>query len=146
MKFFSAKQKGFTLVEVMIVIAIIGILASILVVSLRQASDRSRDAKVITDIVQIRKIAERMYAEELVGYINLCEDSSNLKSSYDSDLGTLQRDIETFESTITCYADSDSYCISASLRAANQYFCIDDEGSSIEITGNPCLLADDTCQ
>ncbi len=147
MKFFSGKQKGFTLIELMVVIAIIGILASILIVSLRQASDRSKNAKIVTDIVQIRKIAVRMYAEELIGYVNLCgEDSSNLNSEDYPDLGTLQRDIEGFNSVITCYADKDSYCISASFMADDQYFCIDDEGSSIEVTGNPCLSAENTCQ
>ena len=146
MKSFSVKQKGFTLVELLIVIAIIGILASITIVSLRQASDRSRNAKIITNIVQIRKIAEQMYAEELSGYINLCEDSLTFKSSYNPDLGVLQADINVYEGVVSCYANANSYCVSSTLRTAGQYFCVDDEGSSIEVTGDPCSSADSTCR
>ncbi len=134
------------MVELLIVVAVIGILATILIVSLRQASDRSRNAKIITNVVQVRKIAEQMYAEQLTGYVDLCEDSSTLKSSYDPDLGVLQADIENYGGVITCYADSESYCVSSTLRTAGRYVCIDDEGNSVEVDGNPCDSADATCQ
>ena len=147
MKFFSTKQRGFTLVELMIVIAIIGILASILIVSLRQASERSRNAKIITDIVQVRRIAEQIYTGEIMsGYTDLCKDSSNFNSDDYTDLGMLQIDIEKYGGAVSCYANSDSYCVSSSFRTSGQWFCVDDEGSSIEVTGDPCLSADSTCQ
>lgn len=144
---FREKQKGFTLVELLIVVAVIGILATILIVSLRQASDRSRNTKIITNVVQVRKIAEQMYAEELTGYEGLCQDSTHFNSEDYPELGVLQSDIvDNFGGSITCYDDSDSYCVSSSLRTAGRYICIDDEGSSVEVDGNPCTAADDTCQ
>lgn len=48
------KQLGFTLVELLIVIAIIGILSTLAVVSVRYAQQQSRDAKRTSDISAIR--------------------------------------------------------------------------------------------
>jgi len=145
MKSFSTKQKGFTLVELLIVIAIIGILVTILVVSLRQAADRSRNTKTIAGVVQIRRVAAEMYAEELLGYTSLC-DSGNLNSAYHVDLDVLKKDIEASGGIISCYAGLNSYCISSSLRTAGEFVCIDDEGNNVQVTGNPCTDASDVCQ
>ena len=48
-------QKGFSLIEILIVIAIIGILASILLANARLVRQRSRDARRIVDIGEIQK-------------------------------------------------------------------------------------------
>lgn len=145
---FSRTQKGFTLVELLIVIAIVGILATLVIVSLRQASDRSRNAKITTDVVQIRKIAEQMYIEEMDGYTSLCTDSTTLNDTYDPTLGVLQDDIEEYGGSIAgCYSAQYSYCISARFTGADaKWFCIDDEGNNVEATVNPCTMASDTCQ
>ncbi|AUI85033.1 type II secretion system protein GspG [Vibrio azureus] len=53
MKLNRAKQQGFTLLEVMVVIVIIGILASVVVPNLLGNKDKADKQKVITDIVAL---------------------------------------------------------------------------------------------
>lgn len=59
MKYFL--KRGFTLIELMMVIAIIGILASIIVVSLSSSKAKGRDAKRVSDIRTIQLALEEYY-------------------------------------------------------------------------------------
>jgi len=54
-------KKGFTLVELLVVIAIIGILSTLSVVSLNSARAKSRDARRLSDIKQIRTALDMYY-------------------------------------------------------------------------------------
>ncbi|OGY84436.1 MAG: hypothetical protein A3F54_00665 [Candidatus Kerfeldbacteria bacterium RIFCSPHIGHO2_12_FULL_48_17] len=56
-------EKGFTLIELLVVIAIIGLLATLAIVSLRNAQQRARDTKRITDVKSIQTAVE-LYASE----------------------------------------------------------------------------------
>ena len=60
-------KKGFTLIELMVVIAIIGVLASIIVASLGSAKSNSRDAKRIADTKNIQ-IALSLYYNDNLQY------------------------------------------------------------------------------
>ncbi len=51
-------QKGFTLIELLVVIAIIGILSSVVLASLNSARRKSRDARRMADLQQIKLAAE----------------------------------------------------------------------------------------
>lgn len=52
---------GFTLIELLVVISIIGLLASVVLVSLNSARKKSRDAKRLTDVRQIMTGLELYY-------------------------------------------------------------------------------------
>lgn len=57
------QQKGFTVIEVLVVVAIIGLLASIVLTNLSTAKSRGRDAKRKSDMIQIRTALELYFNE-----------------------------------------------------------------------------------
>ena len=59
----KASIKGFTIVELLIVIVIIGILAAIVIVAYNGVSARANDTKRITDMKNVKTAIESYYAE-----------------------------------------------------------------------------------
>jgi general secretion pathway protein G len=67
----SRKQAGFTLVELMLALVVIGILTSIAYSSYRDAIDRFRISTAVTDILTIEAILERSFTEKFAYPANL---------------------------------------------------------------------------
>jgi general secretion pathway protein G len=57
------RQDGFTLIELMVVILIIGLLATIVVQNLRSATDKAKRVKAQADIAQIKSGLDRYYLD-----------------------------------------------------------------------------------
>lgn len=57
-------NRGFTLLELLIVVAIIGLLASLILVGLSSFRSRGRDARRIADVKQVQNGLEIYYAKE----------------------------------------------------------------------------------
>ena len=57
---------GFTLIEILVVVAIIGVLATILTVALGNAREEARDARRVTDINAIQKSLELYFMDHEV--------------------------------------------------------------------------------
>ena len=144
--FKNKKNSGFTLIELMIVIAIIGMLAAIVTVGLARARSTAKDAKIKSDISQASTEAELIRADT-DSYATLCAsgNTSLNSSSTDYSLDVLQTDLTNQGATVSCFSGASSYCLSAKMNNGN-WFCRDSTGRSADnLTTNPCTAADSTC-
>src|SRR5208337_4514324 len=57
------KQDGFTLIEIMVVIMILGLLATIVVQSLRGAVDKAKRTKAQADLAEVKTALDRYYLD-----------------------------------------------------------------------------------
>ena len=131
------KTKGFTLIELLVVIAIIGLLASIVLVSLSGAKKRAQDARIISDMGQLRSSAE-IYQSTNGSYSNFCDsgDATTLKTDITNQGGQ----------SYSCNAGSTDYCIEVQLNN-NQWWCIDSQLRSQQYSSNPaCSSTNRSCQ
>ena len=62
MNAWARKQKGFTIIELIVVIVVIGILASIVYVSFTTVQKRSRDSQRDRDVMDIQRGLDKYYA------------------------------------------------------------------------------------
>jgi prepilin-type N-terminal cleavage/methylation domain-containing protein len=113
-------KKGFTLIELLVVIAIIGILSSIVLVALRGARNKARDARIISDMSQIRSLAEVVYDG----------DYDALRSS--GDYTTLTADASAQGGTTSINTTGSAYCVYSTLNQATQWFCVDSTGRALQ--------------
>lgn len=81
------KRNGFTIVELLIVIVVIGILASITVVAYNGIQNRAKDVQNKSDAVSLGKIAETRYVAD--GSYPTGTDDATLVASFNS--GTVSR-------------------------------------------------------
>jgi len=58
------RRKGFTIIELLVVVAIIGVLAAIVIISLSGAQKKSRDARRIGDLKQIDHAIDLFYTDK----------------------------------------------------------------------------------
>ena len=113
-------------------------------VAMSGARNKARDARLQGDLSQVRTLAELINDDE-GSYVLVCTTTASLGidtgTNYSTQLGVVQSDIEDQESTTTCYADSDSYCISVWLLTPgieNPHYCIDSYGIAVA-TASACV-------
>ena len=75
--FLERNKKGFTLIEMLVVVAIIGILSSVLLTALGPARDKAKDSRIIQEANQARSFAETLYNGNYSGLEELPADTIN---------------------------------------------------------------------
>ncbi|MEI8062387.1 MAG: type II secretion system protein [bacterium] len=127
-------NKGFTLVELLIVIAIIGILSSVVLANVSQGRTKAYDAKVQAQMASIRGDAEIYYITN--GNYGITTYSCGLGMFADTASGmvnlTKSVNYPVGENTIVCNSDSvtKTYAVSDNMSGTSTYWCIDSKGTS----------------
>ncbi len=149
-------KKGFTLIELLVVIAIIGILAALVLVALGNARQKANDARIQSNLGQLRTLAEVYYDANSASYTGLdtCIESTNpttdtnCKGGIGSDVAALKTDNNTASGntvSISANATGQNFCLSSPLNSDTaQYLCIDGTGASKKGTGT-CGTAATAC-
>jgi prepilin-type N-terminal cleavage/methylation domain-containing protein len=126
------KKKGFTLIEVLTVIMIIAILASIVLVSLETARNRTKDVTIQNQLGQLRSLAEALYTLE-DGY----EDFTVNDHTENPKFLLVKEKIEdmggsmTPDTNIRFSTDNQQYCaFSPLVRESGSVFCVDSTGNA----------------
>ena len=155
-------RRGFTLVELLIVIAIIGILAGVIIVSLSTARSKAVATKVQAEVTQVRTSLEQSLVNnsyiDISGNAGNADDLVSTSTGY-ADLSTLLCEIGKQNSyvnsvandvTLTCdgnpgthtgvviYSNSPNWYVSDYAVYATStpggYFCVDSYGNSVATT------------
>ena len=117
---FQKNKKGFTLIELMVVIAIIAILATVVLVALQGARDAAENSKRKSAVTQMRSIAEVYYATNQANYAGVFDQT--VTDVYDvADVDHLMGEIDF---SIQLAEDGDNYCASTELQGDAGWFCV----------------------
>jgi len=112
----NSNKKGFTLVELLIVIAIISILTALIITNIYSSRGKARDAKRISDIAQLQLALEQYFNK-----FGVYPDSNNLQTSLVSDyISVLPKDPDSgLTYTYKSSNDKYDYVLSANLEYVN---------------------------
>lgn len=126
------RARGFSLIEILITVAIIGILASLILAAVSGSRNKGHDARIRNDVSQLRYLAESVYDTQGANYANWSAHAS-VTTAITQLLDDIDRNNGDTAGTpyVTIIRDSQTtdYCLSTPLRAqAGQYYCIDATG------------------
>jgi len=139
------RRKGsFTLIELLLVIAIIGLLASLISVAASQARKKGRDGAIIADLSQVR-IEAAVILNNDDNYNNLC-DASNTLNNANPNLDLIEKETQKYNGNqpVSCFTDGASYCIQTPL-ATGGFYCLDSIGYAGKTATN-CAAGYIACQ
>jgi len=143
MKKFFNSSGGFSLIELLIVITIIGVLSSIILSSLSNSRSRAYDSKIKQQLNSFRTAAEIYFFNQTPnGYSPasiVC--SSGMFNDVDSSDGSpglyiAAGNLPDFSQTF-CGSTDSAYAVKATLYSGTEYWCVDNKGASRLISGIP---------
>jgi prepilin-type N-terminal cleavage/methylation domain-containing protein len=134
------KQKGFTLIEMLVVIAIIGILSTVLLVSITPSRNKAKESRVMSNVRQMMEIAHTFYDPsnmwyDMAGFRNSPEYTKIyndlIKNGVRADECYLVFFVTPYTLYIPCSSTFPSTSTSFFIRVklpTDKYFCISSNG------------------
>lgn len=137
------KQKGFTIIELIVVIAIIAVLAAIVLVNVTQYISKGRDSAVTGNLAGILTNAAQYYDDDATNkgsYTGLCANPAVKAAKDAADAAVTRTSGKAF-----CLSTATQFAACASLSAAGDAFCVDQTGTKKPITDAECLITTIVC-
>jgi len=128
-------NKGFTLIEMLVVVAIIGILSAAVLVALGPSRDKAKDARITSAIQQARAIAETLYnPASATPYADFTTGQTSVIR--------LVTEVTSQGGTLAVSVSGTNYRVSSPLltktgSGATQYYCVDSTGTAKITTTAP---------
>lgn len=143
-------QKGFTLIELLVVIAIIGILAALVLVALGNARDKANDARIKSNLGQLRTLAEVHYDSNSASYASFGSCASgtlaDCKGNINTSITSLRSDTDDAGGAVAAVSNDATFCVESNLVSVDtNYVCVDHTGEFKENTAAACSAAGDIC-
>jgi len=145
----SKNNQGFTLIEMLVVVAVIGILSSVLLSALGPARDKAKDSRIIQEVNQVRNLAEALYDGD---YDALEALPKPLESIANNDLRALAEDIakQGGELNIRKTRGGRGFVAYSPLNAKvgpsenpqTNYYCVDERGRAVFTTTDLSLATE----
>jgi prepilin-type N-terminal cleavage/methylation domain-containing protein len=131
------KSKGFTIIELIVVIAIIAVLAAIVLVNVTQYINKAKDSAIKANLDTIRVNAAAYMADTTLGngHFNgflATVGYTNPQSAVNSGGGAVTATCNGTSSTCaTTSTDGTKFCVSSTLAtSATTHYCIDSDGKT----------------
>ena len=138
------RNLGFTLIEVLVVIAIIGILAGVIVASLGDARQGGQDSAIKQGMSSVRNDSAIFYNDNNFSYDDFCiyaatvpkldslKISSSAANAVSSNIGAASNG-----TTVTCHANAEGFALAVPLNNPSDpdkpLWCVDSAGFSGEV-------------
>lgn len=114
----SLPHRGFTLLELLVVIAVIGLLTSIVLMSLNSARDKGADAASRSNLNNIRSQTELYYHDNGLSYEGVCGQDN------------VSRAVN--EAGAVCADSTSTWAAAVDLLTTDVSYCVDSTGVSYE--------------
>jgi len=122
--------RGFTLVEMLVVLSIFGVLGSFVTASIDDAGKKARDVNIKASLSHIRTVAEEVYYDQTPNsYLPVCLDSpvDLILNKIKTQNGDLVPDYQ-------CLSSADTW-IAVFPLSTGEFWCTDSLGTSLKVDG-----------
>lgn len=132
------RNQGFTLIEMMITIGIIGVLSSLIIVNMNSARLKAVDARIKIELASVRRAAAVYYdvagGETYGNNANSCNANSSMFKQ-DDVIKNLLDSVDAIDGvSVTCRSNGTHFAVSADLVSVSGDFddnwCIDSSGAA----------------
>lgn len=129
-------RKGLTILELLIVVAIIALLTSLIIVGISNSRLKARDSRIRSHVSDLRNTAEMSFIN-IGNYEDVCNEDGTISDS--DNFGRIKGFIKEQKGIVACNDNNSAFAVIVALNLGDCW-CIDSSGNNKKVS-----LTEDTC-